>query len=234
MSELSNDPIFCDNESTLNVVEDALSSLWAVANKLSRLRPTKRKRYTVTMFGSARIQPEDRLYKDVKHLASQLAQRGCDVVTGGGPGLMRAANEGAVEGDPEDKTRSIGVRVALPFEPSPNPFIEQVYTHQTFHTRLHHFVRLSNAYIIVGGGIGTSLELFLVWQLLQVKHLPSLPLICVGDMWAELINWAEKHLAGHTPPLADADDIRLPQCVATMDEALALLQPHIEAFDGKK
>ena len=143
-SIMSNEPILVDNEATMNVVEDALSSLWAVANKLSRLRPERRARYGVTIFGSARILPGQELYEDVKRLAKCLSESGCDIVTGGGPGLMQAANEGSQLGDPEDKTRSIGIRVALPFEKEGNPFLEKVYTHQTFYTRLHQFVRLSN------------------------------------------------------------------------------------------
>ncbi len=226
----SNDPVFIDNQPALDIVDEALQRVWSVANALSRLRPSRRERFTVTIFGSARIKPGEPLYEDVKRLAKTLSEKGCDIVTGGGPGTMMAANEGSQLGDPEDKTRSIGIRVALPFEKEPNPFIEKVYTHQTFHTRLHQFVRLSQAYVVVGGGIGTSLELMLVWQLLQVKHLPALPLIVVGDMWRDLVAWAEKHMVGHQPPLADLDDVRLPVCVQTVEEAVALLDPLIREF----
>jgi uncharacterized protein (TIGR00725 family) len=226
---MTNDPILVDNDSTLALVEDALSSLWSVANKLSRLQPTKRERYSVSIFGSARIKPGQHVYEDVKKLAKSLSEAGCDIVTGGGPGLMQAANEGSQLGDPDDKTRSIGIRVALPFEKEGNPFLERVYTHQTFFTRLHQFVRLSNAFIVVGGGIGTTLETLLVWQLLQVKHVESVPLILVGDMWADLLEWAKKHMLSHDPPLASAVDLALPQCVPDVDAAFALLKPQIDA-----
>jgi len=234
MSELSNDPIICDNEATMDIVEDALGSLWAVANKLSRLRPTTRERYTVTVFGSARLRPAQALYENVKELASVLSERGCDIVTGGGPGLMQAANEGSQLGDPDDVTKSIGIRIALPFEKDPNPFVEQVYTHQTFHTRLHQFVRVSDAFVVVGGGIGTTLELFLVWQLLQVRHMKEVPLILVGDMWTDLVKWASNRMISHDPPLADAEDIELPRCVPTVQDAIELLTPHIDAFQRSK
>jgi len=234
MSELSNDPIICDNEATMDIVEDALGSLWAVANKLSRLRPTTRERYTVTVFGSARLRPGQALYENVKELASVLSERGCDIVTGGGPGLMQAANEGSQLGDPDDVTKSIGIRIALPFEKDPNPFVEQVYTHQTFHTRLHQFVRVSDAFVVVGGGIGTTLELFLVWQLLQVRHMKEVPLILVGDMWTDLVKWASNRMISHDPPLADAEDIELPRCVPTVQDAIELLTPHIDAFQRSK
>ena len=88
-SIMSNEPIIVDNEATMNVVEDALSSLWAVANKLSRLRPERRERFSVTIFGSARIHPGEDLHEDVKRLAKCLSESGCDIVTGGGPGLMQ-------------------------------------------------------------------------------------------------------------------------------------------------
>jgi hypothetical protein len=235
MSDLSNDPVVCDNDATMSLVEDALGSLWMVANKLSRLRPTQRKRFSVTIFGSARIRPGQQLYEDVKELARVLSERGCDIITGGGPGLMRAANEGSQLGDPDDATRSIGIRVSLPFEKDPNPFVEQVYTHQTFHTRLHQFVQLSDAFVVVGGGIGTSLELFLVWQLLQVKHMPhEVPLLVVGEQWRDVVAWTQRHMLAHEPPLADPDDLAIPQVVATITEAVDLLTPHMAAFAKRK
>lgn len=227
----ANHPICSDNPETLGVVDEALDNLWAVANQLSRIRPARRERYSVTVFGSSRIQPGEALYEEVKRLTTVLSEMRCDIVTGGGPGLMQAANEGAQNGDPEDVARSIGIRVALPFEKEANAFVEQVYTHQTFFTRLHHFIRLSDAFVIVGGGIGTTLELFLVWQLLQVKHLEDVPMILVGDMWRDLIGWTEKHIVRHDPPLASAEDLSLAVCVDTIDEAIDRLRPRIEAFN---
>ena len=76
--------------------------------------------------------------------------------------------------------RSIGVRIKLPFEQGANPFVEQLYTHETFYTRLHQFVRLSSAFIVVGGGIGTTLETLMVWQLLQVRQVTDVPLMLTG------------------------------------------------------
>ena len=231
MSDPDNSPIVCDNEATLGVVDEALDSLWAVANSLSRLQPSRRPRFTVTVFGSARIAPEQALYADVKRLAEALASRGCDIVTGGGPGLMQAANEGAQLGDPNDEARSIGIRIALPFEKEPNAFVEQSYTHGTFYTRLHQFVRLSDAFVVVGGGIGTTLETLLVWQLAQVGHVRDIPLILVGDMWRGLVDWAREQMLGHQPPLANSEDMDIPRCVGTVEEAIAILAPLIDAHD---
>ncbi|MEM9696769.1 MAG: LOG family protein [Myxococcota bacterium] len=226
----SEEPVCSDNPDTLQVVESALQRLWSVANTLSKIRPQRTANYSVTIFGSARIQPDDALYASVCQLARRLSEKGCHIVTGGGPGLMQAANEGSVRGDPLDVARSIGIRVALPFEKEANPYVEDAYTHETFFTRLHQFVRLSDAFVVVEGGIGTTLELFLVWQLLQVKHLSrDVPLILVGPMWKDLLAWAERHLVSHAPPLASAEDIELPICVDSVDEVMTLLTPRIEA-----
>ena len=145
---------------------------------------------------------------------------------------MQAANEGHQLGDPADELKSIGVRIELPFEQGANPFVEQLYSHKTFYTRLHHFVRLSNAFVVVGGGIGTALETLLVWQLLQVNHIADVPLIMVGDIWAALVDWARGHMSATEPPFASPEDFDIPTCVDTMDEALALLVPQIEAFNA--
>jgi uncharacterized protein (TIGR00730 family) len=230
---MSDNSIVCDNAQTTEVIEQALGNLWAVANNLSRIKPADSDAYRVSVFGSARIKPGQALYEEVKRLTKRLAENGCDIVTGGGPGLMQAANEGAQLGDPEDKVRSIGIRIELPFEQGANPFVEQLYSHQTFYTRLHQFVRLSHSFVVVGGGIGTTLEMLLVWQLLQVRHI-DLPFILVGSMWRELVEWGQKHMLSHDPPLANGEDFDVPHCVDTVDEAIALLEPHIERFKSER
>src|SRR5207237_9971822 len=107
--------------------------------------------------------------------------------SGGGPGLMQAANEGPLAIDPKALHRSVGIRVDLPFEQQVNPFVGQAYEHRTFFSRLHHFMIISDAFVVVPGGIGSLLELSLVWQLLQVRTLYNTPLILVGKMLAELV-----------------------------------------------
>ena len=213
---------------TADIVEEALLDLWSVANRLARIPPPD-DRYRVTIFGSARVQPGDAVYEDVKLLAARFSRMGCDIITGGGPGLMQAANEGAQLGDPEDETRSVGIRVALPFEQGANPFVEQIYTHRTFFSRLHHFVRLSSAYVVMPGGLGTTLELTLVWQLLQVKHLRDVPLVLVGGMWQELVDWARRSMTEGPNRYAQPDDVAIPTCVATATEAAEIIEAHIQA-----
>jgi uncharacterized protein (TIGR00730 family) len=222
-------PVSAD-EATMKVVEAAVNDLWSVVNELSQIRPERQRFYRVAIFGSARTCPGAPVYEEVKQLARYLAERGCDIVTGGGPGLMQAANEGENLGDPEQRTLSYGIRVHLPFEQGANPFVERVYTHQTFYSRLAQFMRLSSAFVIVDGGLGTTLEAMLVWQLLQVRHVVGVPLIFVGPMWRELVEWARRTMTQGEEQFASPADMDIPRCVDTMDEAIGLLAPHIDAF----
>ena len=142
---------------------------------------------------------------------------------------MQAANEGSHQGDRNNQSSSIGIRVELPFEQDVNPFVEELYVHETFFTRLHHFVRLSNAFVILNGGIGTTLESLLVWQLLQVRHIENIPLIFVGEMWHDLVKWSKKHML-QQPQLASPNDLEIPVCVNTIDQVLEALTPSIQTF----
>jgi uncharacterized protein (TIGR00730 family) len=211
-------------EAIFDVVQEAVFELWNVVNGLTSIQSPKRERYRVTIFGSARIEENTPIYQDVRRLASELTKMGCDIVTGGGPGLMAAANEGSVIADPENQTQSIGIRVDLEFDQETNPFVEQVYKHRTFFSRLHHFVLVSDAFVVFPGGIGTSLEAFMVWQLLQVRQIHGKPLIFVGKMWAELVEWATKNMINDQFQMADPIDMKIPYCVDNVDEAMVILR----------
>jgi uncharacterized protein (TIGR00730 family) len=213
-----------DEDAVKQVLVSTVFGLWDIVNNLTRLRPSKRERYRVTIFGSARAQPGTFVYNEVKRVAAALAEMGCDIITGGGPGLMQAANEGAAAADAPERNRSVGIRVDLPFEQDVNPFVEQAFEHKSFFTRLHHFVLASDAFVVVPGGIGTVLELMMIWQLLQVRHLHDTPLILVGTMWGDLVDWARTHLVTSQPPLANPEDMTIPRCVNTADEAIALIR----------
>jgi uncharacterized protein (TIGR00730 family) len=215
-----------DEEAVKEVLVGTVFGLWEIVNNLARLRPSKRERYRVTIFGSARAQPGTFAYDEVKRVAAALAEMGCDIVTGGGPGLMQAANEGAAAAKAPDRNRSVGIRVDLPFEQEANPFVTQAFEHQTFFTRLHHFVLVSDAFVVTPGGIGTVLELMMIWQLLQVRHVQETPLILVGKMWTGLVDWARAHLLTTKPPLANPEDMNIPRCVDTGDEAIKLIREH--------
>jgi uncharacterized protein (TIGR00730 family) len=151
---------------------------------------------------------------------------GCDIITGGGPGLMQAANEGV---DLSGESESLGIRVDLPFEQEVNPFVELAYEHRTFFTRLHHFVLASDAFIVAPGGIGTVLETMMIWQLLQVRHLEHTPLIMVGKMWPGLVEWVREAMLSFETPLINPEDVGIPVCVANADEAIAIIQSHKKA-----
>jgi hypothetical protein len=225
MSETKESTVsLADEDDVKEVLSEAVLGLWDVVNRLTRLRPSKRDRYRVTIFGSARVQPGTFGYDETKRCAAALAEMGCDIITGGGPGLMQAANEGA-SSNPE-RAQSIGIRVDLPFEQEINSFVNQTFEHRTFFTRLHQFVLTSDAFIVAPGGIGTVLETLMIWQLLQVHHLNNTPLILVGNMWPGLIEWAKTSMLSSDSPLASEQDMEIPQCVSNSEEALAIIEQH--------
>lgn len=223
---MSNAVTLNDEEAVKKVIVDSVLGLWDVVNNLTRLKPSQRDRYRVTIFGSARAKPGTIAYDETKRVSKALAEMGCDIITGGGPGLMQAANEGV---DLAGEAHSMGIRVDLPFEQEVNPFVELAYEHRTFFTRLHHFVLASDAFIVAPGGIGTVLETMMIWQLLQVHHLEHTPLIMVGRMWPGLIEWVRDAMLSFETPLINPEDVDIPVCVADSDEAIAIIRRHKEA-----
>jgi predicted Rossmann-fold nucleotide-binding protein len=151
-----------DEPAVKQILVDTLFGLWATINNLTRLRPSKHERFRVTIFGSARTDPAHWVYREVERVAADLAALGCDIVTGGGPGLMQAANAGAARAQSAERVQNVGIRVQLPFEQEVNPFVEQAFEHETFFTRLHHFVLVSDAFVVMPGGIGTVLESMMI------------------------------------------------------------------------
>ena len=210
-----------DEDAVTRILVNSVLNLWDVVNDLTRLKPTRRDRYKVTIFGSARAPAGTFGYEETRRTAAALAAMGCDIITGGGPGLMQAANEGAAG---SERAQSIGIRVDLPFEQDVNAFVTEAFEHRTFFTRLHQFVLASDAFVVAPGGIGTVLETMLIWQLLQVGHLRDTPLILVGQMWPGLVEWARRTMLSTAPPLASAEDFAIPHCVANADEAIVLLR----------
>ena len=215
-------------EQVKKVLTDSVLGLWDVVNNLTRLKPSRRDRYRVTIFGSARAKPGTVAYEETKRVSKALAEMGCDIITGGGPGLMQAANEGVKLAG--ETGHSMGIRVDLPFEQEVNPFVELAFEHRTFFTRLHHFVLASDAFIVAPGGVGTVLETTMIWQLLQVKHLDETPLILVGKMWPGFVEWARAAMLEFETPLASPKDFEIPVCVANADEAIAIIHEHREQW----
>lgn len=217
-----------DEDAVKEAVWTSILGLWDVVNTLTRLRPSRRERYRVSIFGSARVERNSFGYKETKRAAKALAEMGCDIITGGGPGLMQAANEGASSAP--GRSRSYGIRVELPFEQNVNAFVSQAFEHRTFFTRLHQFVIASDAFIVAPGGVGTVLEMMMIWQLLQVRHLQKTPLILVGKMWPGLIQWAKSSMLSKDSPLASPKDMAIPVCVPGADQAIVLIRKHHSAW----
>jgi uncharacterized protein (TIGR00730 family) len=216
-----------DERAALDILTKSLFGLWDTVNNLTRLRPTKRDRYRVSIFGSARVEPNHWVYGAVRDTAAELTRLGCDIVTGGGPGLMQAANEGAKLADPDGQLRkSMGIRIELPFEQNVNAFVTDAYEHKTFFTRLHHFVLVSDAFIVTPGGIGTVLETLMVWQLLQVRHLHDTPLILAGHFWDGLIHWAQKVMLTPDAPLISPNDLTIPQILPDGPSIVRAIREH--------
>ncbi|MBH10559.1 MAG: hypothetical protein CMG74_09470 [Candidatus Marinimicrobia bacterium] len=182
--------------------------------------------YRVSIFGSARLKPETHEYIKVYQLARKLAKNNVDIVTGGGPGLMEAANAGAKDGS--TKSKSFGLYVHLPFETSPNAHLDITYHHKKFSSRLDEFMRISHAVIVTPGGIGTTLELIYTWQLIQVGHISPRPIILVGNMWSGLLDWMKSEvLKKHLIDSSDFDNINI---VEKADEVIDILKPLIDKF----
>ncbi len=149
--------------------------------------------FRIAIFGSARLKKSDKTYKEIFELAKMIGEEGMDIVTGGGPGLMEAANAGHSAGDPDGKADSIGLTIQLPWEGELNKFVEIQKHFNKFSGRLDHFMALSSAVVITPGGVGTCLEFFYTWQLIQVQHICPIPVILVGKMWEELMKWVKKY-----------------------------------------
>jgi len=185
--------------------------------------------FRVSIFGSARIKPETDEYRQVYKLAKQLVKNKVDIVTGGGPGLMEAANLGAK--DVKSKSKSFGLHIDLPFETSPNKHLDITYHHKRFSSRLDEFMRISHAVIVTPGGIGTVLELLYTWQLIQVNHISKRPVILLGDMWNGLIEWMKSEPLKKR--LMDGSDFDHIKVVQNIDDVVILLKPLINDFYKK-
>ncbi|MCB0329516.1 MAG: LOG family protein [Bdellovibrionales bacterium] len=187
--------------------------------------------YRVCIFGSARIKPESVEYNDVFSLARMLAWEGIDILTGGGPGLMEAGNKGAKLGQEEkqSKSMSFGLSIELDFEPEPNSHLDVKRHHHKFSSRLDDFMRLSNSIVATPGGIGTLLELFFSWQLIQVKHLSPRPIVLMDkNFWTGLVDWMKEVVLARG--LVSAKDFDVITIVDTPEEVLQVISDHHQEF----
>lgn len=156
-------------------------------DSLSRIGPC------VSIFGSARTQPQDRYYKLAEEIAHGLTQEGYGIITGGGPGIMEAANKGAQRGG----GKSVGLNIELPFEQSSNPYIDpdKLIFFNYFFVRKLMFIKYAQGFVVLPGGFGTMDELFEALTLIQTEKIGKFPIIMVGkDYWDGLYQWIQKRL----------------------------------------
>lgn len=180
---------------------------------LSRLGPA------VSFFGSARTSEEDEFYKMARETARLFAQAGYAVITGGGPGIMEAANRGAREGG----GKSVGLNIHLPHEQKPNSYIDILLEFRYFFCRKYMFVRYARAFIIMPGGLGTMDELFEALTLIQTGRSQRFPVILMGSAyWRDLLGWLKGTMlkSGYISP----EDMGLFTVTDEPQEALRILK----------
>jgi hypothetical protein len=176
----------------------------------------------VSIFGSARVKPDDPYYKKTEILARLLVQNGFSVITGGGPGIMEAANKGASEAG----GKSVGMNIHLPFEQKPNPYANIHLDYKYFFIRKVMFVKYAVAYVILPGGFGTMDELFEALTLIQTKRIKSFPLILMGsEYWQGLLDWLKKNMLAEDKILPA--DLELIQVVDEPQEVVKLIKKYI-------
>jgi len=173
----------------------------------------------VSFFGSARIKPSDPIYKKTEKIARLFVENNFAVITGGGGGVMEAANKGATEAG----GTSVGLNIILPFEQEPNSFANVKLEFKYFFIRKVMFVKYAAAYIILPGGFGTLDELFEAVTLVQTHRIKPFPLILVGsDYWAGLIDWIKAKLLSEK--MISPEDIEILQVMDEPEEIVKAVQ----------
>lgn len=176
----------------------------------------------VSIFGSARTQEDNPHYKLGVQIAEDLSKRGYGIISGGGPGIMEAANRGAQMG----VGPSVGLNIDLPFEQNHNPYIDPAHNLEFdyFFVRKVIFIKYSQAFVILPGGFGTLDELFEALTLIQTKKIVRRPIVLLGkEYWSDLTNWIEKTMLGEEKNIS-ASDLELYRLVDSADEAVQYIE----------
>ncbi len=198
-----------DSWKTLKVMAEMVEGF----ERLSRIGPC------VSIFGSARTNPRDKYYKLAEEIASKLSKYGFGVISGGGPGIMEAANKGAQKSN----GKSVGLNIELPHEQKHNEYIDadKLLNFDHFFVRKMMFMKYSQGYIVLPGGFGTMDEFFEALTLMQTKKIDRFPVVLVGsDYWSGLAEWIEKKMLKEENNIGE-DDTKLFKIVDTADEAVA-------------
>ena len=209
-------------------VVDALSidESWRIfrimAEFVEAIETLSRVKHAVSIFGSARTKPDDPYYQKAELLARRLVEKGFGVITGGGPGVMAAANKGAAEAGGQ----SVGMNIRLPFEQKPNPYANVSIDYKYFFIRKVMFVKYAVAYVILPGGFGTMDELFEALTLIQTKRIKSFPVILVGsEYWKGLFDWLRETMLRDNK--ISLDDLELFQIIDDPDEIVKHIQKYV-------
>lgn len=172
----------------------------------------------VSIFGSARTNPENQYYKIAEEIAEKLTEKGYGIITGGGLGIMEAGNKGAKKGE----GKSVGLNIDLPFEQEPNKYIDndKLINFDYFFVRKVMFVKYAQGFIVMPGGVGTLDELFEAITLIQTQKIGAFPIILVGkEYWKGLIDWI-KNIVLKKENNISPKDLNLFNLVDTADEAV--------------
>lgn len=183
--------------------------------KMARIGPC------VSLFGSARTKPDNKYYILAEEIAFKLTAHGYGVITGGGPGVMEAANKGATRGN----GKSVGINIDLPFEQKANDYIDadKLITFDHFFVRKVMFMKYAQGFIILPGGFGTFDELFEAMTLIQTKKIGKFPIVMVGKKyWSGLIDWIKMVMLEEESNVSP-EDLELFSVVDTADEAVKLI-----------
>ena len=173
----------------------------------------------VSIFGSARIKPNHKYYKDAEKTAALLVKAGYAVITGGGPSIMEAGNKGAHEA----KGKSIGLNIDLPFEQKANPYINHLINFHYFFCRKVCFVKYAKAFVIFPGGYGTLDELSESLTLIQTKRMDPFPVILYGsEYWDGLLDWISGKMLHEN--CIDAADVELMQVVDKPEDVIKIIK----------
>jgi len=183
----------------------------------------------VSIFGSARIKPDNKYYLLAEKIAYKISKAGYGVITGGGPGIMEAGNKGAHNGN----GTSVGLNIELPFEQHHNPYIDKDknLNFDYFFVRKVMFVKYSQGFVVMPGGFGTLDELFEAITLIQTKKIGKFPIILVGtDFWSGLIDWINTVLI-EKEKTVHSEDMNLIKIVDTEDEVVKVLDDFYKKYN---
>jgi uncharacterized protein (TIGR00730 family) len=195
-----------------------MSEFVEATERLAAIRPA------VTMFGSARVRPESPYYALTEETARLLSNSGFSVISGGGPGIMEAANKGAFFG----KSPSVGLNIQLPHEQKNNPYQDISQTFRHFFARKYMFVRFASAYVVMPGGFGTLDELMEALTLIQTGKARKIPLILVcSEFWGGMIDWFKNRLVAEG--MVDPEDMNLIQLIDEPEKVVEAIFKHYEA-----